>query len=417
MAVDYDLVIIGGTLAGRQAAIAASQTGARVALVEPPNVVQQQIDADNRRRHLHQLGTWPDHSGFSPLLDWEGLAGRGVDLLVGEPQLLSADLPTFQVAERRLSARAGLLAMDCHPRLYGFKALSHDVLRSPTEFVRRPPSRQIAIVGQQAASVEWAFALAGSAIETTLILPGDRVLPAEDVDIQRLVAAQLQAVGVRLVPEAALPAVNADQILLTDTGRPRLVGLERAAMQSDERIKTNAFLQTTHPRLYAVGAILGGENRAALAQQEILVAVHNALFLRNRVMTYDRICYDIQSLTPIGRVGLTEQQARQFNADVRVYQCSQELAPPPYALNFCKLITTTEQRLLGAHLMGPAAADAAALLAQQLGRPITAWAGPPSTLSELIAQAIAQANQHRWQPGQWRRDWAENWFNWRRSRG
>ncbi|MEM6352573.1 MAG: FAD-dependent oxidoreductase, partial [Cyanobacteria bacterium P01_D01_bin.14] len=117
MAVDYDLVIMGGTLAGRQAAIAASQTGARVVLVEPPNVVRQQIEADNLRRHLHQSGTWPDHSGFSPLppglLDWEGLAGRGVDLLVGEPQLLSADLPTFQVAERRLSARAGLLAMDC----------------------------------------------------------------------------------------------------------------------------------------------------------------------------------------------------------------------------------------------------------------------------------------------------------------
>jgi 2-polyprenyl-6-methoxyphenol hydroxylase-like FAD-dependent oxidoreductase len=40
MAVDYDLVIAGGTVQGRRAAALAAREGARVALVEPPRRVE-----------------------------------------------------------------------------------------------------------------------------------------------------------------------------------------------------------------------------------------------------------------------------------------------------------------------------------------------------------------------------------------
>lgn len=42
MAVDYDVVIVGGSPAGRYAAVAAKQLGATVALVEPPRDKGQQ---------------------------------------------------------------------------------------------------------------------------------------------------------------------------------------------------------------------------------------------------------------------------------------------------------------------------------------------------------------------------------------
>ncbi|MEL6882827.1 MAG: hypothetical protein AAFP09_20045, partial [Cyanobacteria bacterium J06607_10] len=38
------------------------------------------------------------------------------------------------------------------------------------------------------------------------------------------------------------------------------------------------------------------------------------------------------------------------------------------------------------------------------------------SLSGLVRTAAQKATRSRWQPGNWRRDWAENWFNWRRSR-
>ena len=43
MPVDYDAVIVGGTLEGRAAAAMAARQGARVALVEPPTVVATRI--------------------------------------------------------------------------------------------------------------------------------------------------------------------------------------------------------------------------------------------------------------------------------------------------------------------------------------------------------------------------------------
>ena len=39
------------------------------------------------------------------------------------------------------------------------------------------------------------------------------------------------------------------------------------------------------------------------------------------------------------------------------------------------------------------------------------------TLYDAIHQAVEKWDHHRWSEGQWRRDWAENWFNFRRSLG
>jgi hypothetical protein len=34
----------------------------------------------------------------------------------------------------------------------------------------------------------------------------------------------------------------------------------------------------------------------------------------------------------------------------------------------------------------------------------------------MVPCLVEAWQRQRWQPGTWRRDWAENWFNWQRTR-
>jgi hypothetical protein len=78
-------------------------------------------------------------------------------------------------------------------------------------------------------------------------------------------------------------------------------------------------------------------------------------------------------------------------------------------------------RLLGAQIWGSYARDLSQTVAgmMQNDRRIHHWecfSALPHSHAEILEQMVAQWQQQRWQPGTWRRDWAENWFNWRRSR-
>ncbi|MEO0539888.1 MAG: FAD-dependent oxidoreductase [Cyanobacteria bacterium P01_A01_bin.105] len=449
MLVDYDLVIVGGTLVGRWAALRAALRGARVVLVEPPGQVEQQIRTAIFRTALGQRGaarsvteqgaampSLVSNSDLPPALTLAGLATNGVDVVLGQPRFCAVQPLQLTVGTRCLTARSGLLALAGVPcdaprpdRLVGPRY-------SPGDFLEKPVPTRVVLTGQQAAAVEWAAALVQQM--ATVVLLSDRLLPTEDRDIQRLVGVQLRAMGVRLGPAAlAKPAdpvlltpvlptpVLPTPVLLTDVAPPPLAPLGLPGRLGPGPLTVNPYLRTSVPGVYAIGSLLGGENRPGLAQAEAAIAVDNALFWPRRRVRYDRMHYSLTALTPVGRAGLTEQQARQYYAQVVCYQSGAAAAGITYGVDFCKLVVA-DRRLVGVHLMGTAAAGAIALLAPYLGQPFSKFAQGFSHLSGLadtqgltlqIAQALAQHQDSQWQPGHWRRDWAENWFNWRRSRG
>ena len=204
------------------------------------------------------------------------------------------------------------------------------------------------------------------------------------------------------------------------------LGLEKC-LPGDRPITVNAFLQTEHPQIYLCGAALGGYELPAIARQEVRWAVQNALFWPRHRVNYDAIPYDLPTQPPMARVGFTEPQARQRFSRDDILVARQSLYCNPRAqwqestVGFCKLIGHRDGRLLGCHGVGPEAPEwvqtVAALMAQK-----TPWwrlanlPTLPYSLTELLRQATQQWESDRWQPGQWRRDWAENWCNWQRSR-
>ena len=121
---------------------------------------------------------------------------------------------------------------------------------------------------------------------------------------------------------------------------------------------------------------------------------------------------------------------RQYGAVVQVQVASDagsadlsRVAPLPM---YCKLVWVGD-RLRGVHLLGEGAEDLACLLSKWIGKPTADLSDGSLSGQGLVklvfdcvgrwqGHSLGVSQQSHWQIGHWRRDWAENWFNWRRSR-
>ncbi len=455
MPADYDLVILGGTKAGRLAAMMAAGYGARIALVEPPGLFERRQQAhyllrglqqlaENRQRQqvgdcFQSLSGRQEPAGLSldwpALVRWSAIAAEtqsetlspavmstcGIDVVLEMPTNLSRHL-VVTTAQRRLRSRAVLLAFGTVPTDLK-PLLSGDAL-----------PETICISGGSALAVLWAIALADLGVQVTLM--AKEFLPGEDADIRRLVRSQLMAAGVAIahpsdsadrVLAIAHPSDSADRVLAIAPRQPALdlPAFVQGRSTGGNGITVNRKLQTCHPRIFACGSILGGSLNSAIAEYEAKIAVQNALFIPHQRVSYESVAVSHQRFA---RVGLTQAQAQQrYGSAARVWTASSansadlsRLSPLP---DYCKLVSVGG-RLMGIHLFGKGASELIQPLAAMIGQPVgklyrlQAFSadGVAYDLAELVGLAGGRSQRSRWQIGHWRRDWAENWFNWRRSR-
>ncbi len=486
MSADYDLVVLGGSLEGRIAAIAAVNYGARVALVEPPGLFDQRQQKRYLLKALQQLGQGLQQQGvvqwfqqpsaavsqklwdWQAILAWSAIASQtqspelspaamsasGIDVVLEMPERLSqrgSRQLIVTTATRRLQSRGVIAAFGTVP----LPLFSSEREPAPTGIEplldASDQPEALTLWGDCAEAVMWAEALGQMGVRVTLV--SDRFLSYEDADVRRLVRSRLTALGVNIVsssevlntPDLDRQALEKNSLLL-GRGQPALMlprfvyhPIEKYPDVEDQRhyqqsnpgygrtyLFANKRLQTRHPRVFSCGSLLSSfPIHESVAQPEALSAVHNALFLPTRQMRYEAIS---EGFHHFARVGLTPRFARKGNpantADWTVWTASSpnstdlsRISPLP---SYCKLICY-KGRLQSIHLLGEGASELIQPLATVIGKPVdvlvTVAAGlPVMGLADLIRVAAGKGKHSRWQPGHWRRDWAENWFNWRRSR-
>ena len=486
MPADYDLVILGGTLAGRTVAAAAVGYGARVALVEPPGLFWQRQRVRYLLRGLRQLAEgrqrqavsrWFHQDGrgeaseqfdWAALVKWSGLAASaqlseysvsalsrsGVDVILAMPERLSRKQVVVTVGHRRLRGRAALAAFGTVPCPISHLSSDRTLQCMPTGleplFTWDRLPKQITVWGESFQAVLWAEALSLMGVAVTLV--ADRVLPGEDSDVRRWVQAQCLSAGVKFVKSSDISAqvlskaelyTLTENALVIDRQRPalalpefvrRVSYAETGSLDDVEHtshyLQTNAYLQTSHSRVFACGSLLHGEwVHDAVAQAEAQVAVWNALFWPKKRVDYGVIA---QAYGRFVRVGQPPEfaiagRAPEPSQGYRVWTAScansanlSRISPQP---SYCKIICQ-RKRIQSIHLLGDGAEALSPYLESVVGKPThvltSAIACPPlpptaERLTDLLKDAAGKAEHTRWQPGNWRRDWAENWFNWRRS--
>lgn len=468
MAVDYDLVIIGGTGAAAIAAQQAAQYGARVAWVlqgeggDPrtealrgflwssrPPVPRQGTSPGPQATPLERWATarqWALQGAALPTdRDPKVLAAAGVDVIPAQGRLLGDAPLRVAAGDRDLTTRRLLLALGGVPGRPAIPGLDTVPVLTPLDILAQdhcPPQVVLLGAGPEGAALASALLTWGAAV--TLISPHGSLLPGEDPAVSQWFTTYLQVAGATLYLGTAptkirpqgtgvqvdLPQGQVRAAALVLATPPQVdwsqVGLESVGLTpTPQGLQVNGYLQTSHPQIYGCGDGLGGYPLPALAAQEARLAVTNAVFWRRHPLDYRQIPYGLGTWPEVGRLGLTEPQAHRRYRQIQVYQGPWDQALGSHwrgeTLGFLKVVADRRGQVLGVHGVGAEATllvEALGLGApspitlQDLGQLSTDITSPLGLLSDIVTPW----QQHRWRLGGWRRDWAENWCHWQRSR-
>lgn len=471
---EYDLVIVGGSVPGRAAATLAARQGARVALVDPPGqteaaiyqsvllqglaeVVQARqplgLASLGAQNSIHPAPT-RDALNWSacrwgiatlaaqahPSLDPLALATQGIDVVREVPQLSPRPRLAVTTETRRLTGRGVLLAPGMEPTIPAIPGLAAvPYLTTATVMQLDAQPRSLLVLGRSPAAIALAQALALLGTSVTLVARGERLLPKVDPATATTMAALLRAAGVALRLGVDIQAVSAgpnvrlhlrkgdvltaEHLLVATAGRPAVAGLNLACVGGAAVLSPGPTLMARQ-RVGVCGPAIAGDWTTPTDWYDAQVAVHNLLYRPSRTYSWLGQVGYVATVPGLGRVGMTATAAR------RAYgpwaQIIRTPIDPPLAAQLGQGSTCLGQwavhadgRILGAELIGPQALEliqAVALLRQsdyRLGQGETTII--PGSLMACLGEVSAQWQQRRWQPGRWRRDWAENWFNWRRT--
>ena len=288
------------------------------------------------------------------------------------------------------------------------------------------------IVGGGVEGCEFASLYSGLGTQVTLVELVPRLLPLEDEEISQMMERELKKRGVdirtgvtvdQIVRQPDLVtahlrdglSLNVEQVLVS-VGRgfnSRGIGLEKAGIQVGTRgeIVVNDRMETNVPGVYAIGDVVGKAMLAHVASAQGKVAVENFMG-RPRTIDYDVIPTGIFTLPEIGRVGLTEQQARdRCVAAGKDPQQSVKVGRFRYGglgkaqatgdiQGLLKVVADAESdRILGVHILGAHAADLVheAALAMHLDATVSRVAEmihAHPTLAEGLMEAMEDVHGH-----------------------
>ena len=247
----------------------------------------------------------------------------------------------------------------------------------------------------------------GTAVTIVELMP--RVLSLEDEDISSTMERELKKRGVTVETGTTVEKLERSPMtvtahlkdgsqvvaekLLVSVGRgfnSKGIGLEQVGVQVGRRgeILVNDRMETSVPGVYAIGDVVGKVMLAHVASAQGKVAVENIMGHETTVR-YDVIPAGIFTLPEIGRVGITEQQARERaqaagqNPDEAVkvgrfrYAGLGKAQATGDTTGLFKVIAESPGgRILGVHILGAHAADLVheAALAMQVGATVTQMA-------------------------------------------
>ena len=197
----------------------------------------------------------------------------------------------------------------------------------------------LAIIGGSYVALEFGQFYRRLGSEVTILEAGDRFLHKEDEDIAAEIKKILEQDGIRILTGAKVtnitPTNGADEIdlgtgekirashVLVATGRlPETAALDVAAagiaVDAHGFIKVNDTLETNIPGIYALGDVKGGPQFTHVSYNDHLIVYKN-LFENGKESIAGRpVLYCLFTDPELGRVGLTESEARAKGLKIKV---------------------------------------------------------------------------------------------------
>lgn len=451
----YDVTIIGSGPGGYVAAIRAAQLGMSVLLVErearlggvctlrgciPTKALLHTADLLESAKHGAEVGVAAREvrlelssamkhkekvvrqstNGVSYLMKKNRVdVVNGFGRVVGPGKISVAGADGSETA---YATKNILLATGSTPRsLPGIEIDHKTILSSDSILEISEVPKSLLVLGSGAVGVEFAsmFARFGSKTTVVEILP--RIVPVEDEEISRELAASFKRQGIAVYVDTKVERVTsgnggvevlartsagktetfrAEKILLA-VGRKPLsegIGLEGVGVETDRGyIKVDGFMRTNIPGIYGIGDVVPTPWLAHVASAEGVVAVEHMAGKEARPLNYDQVPGCTYCSPEVASIGLTEAKAGERGYDVAVGKFPFTAVGKARIINeatgFVKIVAEKKyDEVLGVHIVGPHATEliaeaGAALRLEATSEELVRTIHAHPTLSEAIHEA------------------------------
>ncbi len=246
--------------------------------------------------------------------------------------------------------------------------------------------KSLVIVGAGAVGVEFASIFRSFDSEVTILEMLPRLVPVEDEDVSKELARVYRKRSINFHTGAKVEKVEktrsgiavtfsvggkqekieAEKILIAVGRKPRTenVGLEKTRIKSDRGfIKTDSWMQTSEPGVYAIGDIvLGTPQLAHVGAMEGIVAVTKITGKAGKPINPEHIPNATYCHPEIGSVGLTEEKAREAGYNLKIgkfpFTANSRASIVGQHEGFIKIISDADYgEILGVHIIGPQATE------------------------------------------------------------
>jgi len=420
----YDIAIVGSGPAGYTAAIRAGQYGLKTALIEKDGFLGGtclHVGCIPTKALLFNAELW-DHLKDAKEFGIEGVDARklnwaavqerkakivakhakGLEFLMRKNKVetvkgygkltgpAQSGVLTVEVTNdgkaTPLKAKNVLLATGSEARMIPGLEPSENVLTNIEILNLKAIPKSLVVVGGGAVGVEFASIFRSFDSEVTILEMLPRLVPVEDEEISKELARVYRKRGINLHTSAKVEKIDktksgiavtfsvdgkqqkieAEKILIAVGRKPRTenIGLEKTKIKPERGfLKTDSWMQTAEPGVYAIGDIvLGTPQLAHVGAMEGLVAVARIAGKTAKPINPEHIPGATYCHPEIGSVGLTQAKAEEMGYNVKIGKF-------PFAANsrasiigapegFIKIVSDADYgEILGVHIIGPQATE------------------------------------------------------------
>jgi len=457
-ALQVDIAFLGAGVTGYTGAIRARQHGASAAVIERDDALggtclnrgcipaKALIHCAEVARHVRRAGEFGIQAELAGV-DWPRVTrhvgatvkrlNKGVEFLMdkngvqvvrGRAHLEGARTIEVEGEGGRSVVRANkvIICTGSAPATLPIPGADEHAITSDDLWALPERPARLAVIGGGFIGCESAYALADLGSEVTIFEMTDHILPEVDADLAAELARAFQRMKVKIHAPARVTAIEArngakvvkyaqaggegeaelevDLVLLAvgrrsvfeDSGAPGIgVKVERG------RLVVNRRMETGVEGVYAAGDVIGPPLLAHAGKAEARVAVVNALGGEAEI-DYRAMPFCVYTWPEIASVGLSEKQAQERGVEVRVgafpFRAQGKAVAMGEREGFIKVLVA-EERLVGAHIVGPYATEliaeaAAAIWARTPIELFAAGIRAHPTMAEITEEAVGDALGH-----------------------
>ncbi|MCU6762981.1 Dihydrolipoyl dehydrogenase [uncultured Roseburia sp.] len=279
--------------------------------------------------------------------------------------------------------------------------------------------KSIAIIGGGVIGIEFAHVFSHLDTKVTVLELMDHILPMVDEEVSEMVKKRMEKQKVEFYTGAKVRKVKDDSVIYEYQGQERssqadvvLMAVGRTAnteglnaeaigIEFDKKaIKTNEYMQTNIPHIYAIGDVNGKVMLAHTASHEGFAAVSHILSKPEQVH-YDRIPSCIYLDPEVACIGMTEKAAREKGYDICVgkfpMMANGKSLVEGDTEGIVKVILDKELgEILGVHLYGKHVTDmigeiSVAMNLEASAEEVIGSIHPHPTISEAVPEAFMAA--------------------------